>query len=192
MKTDLKINEIHSGPRGWTKKLLNVYGEDVVRDYWIEHGNRETAWHFGVPVSTIDYLKRKYRWKRPMANAPHILLGVARGNKDPWDYPHLELKVTKSTLMVPNNDDIQWEAYYQLKKGTFIGWCLLNTGYTYCNDIYLWMQGTPELDWVETKDELIQAMRQYRFSTFEPRHYRKVEDVYTHYTNRDPAFKYDA
>lgn len=76
-------------------------------------------------------------WTRPLEKAPNILIAVARGNAHPKDYPHLEFKVPKSAMLVPQANDIQKHAYYLLKKGTFIGWCLLNSGYTYCNDIYL-------------------------------------------------------
>ncbi len=32
-KKHTKINQIHTGPRGWTKKLLQINGEDAVRQY---------------------------------------------------------------------------------------------------------------------------------------------------------------
>lgn len=99
---------------------MENHGEDKVREYWVEHGNRKTAKHFGVPPATIDHCKIKFRWKRPMENAPHILKGIARGKAKPSDYPHLDFKVPKS-LSVLQKNDIKKHAYYLLKKGTFIG-----------------------------------------------------------------------
>lgn len=191
MTKHIKINDIYSGPRGWTKKLMEIHGEKKVREYWIDHGNRKAAEYFGVSPWTISHCVRKFQWTRPMENAPHILLGVARGKKDPSDYPHLEFKVPKTAMLVPQENEIQKHAYYLLKRGTFIGWCLLNSGFTYCNDIYMWLRGDPTMDWVESYEDQIQAMKEAKSRDFEPRHFNKVDTVYQYYTQRDDGFQFE-
>lgn len=123
-----------------------------------------------------------------MENAPHILKGVARGNLDPKGYPHLEFKVTNSKMLVPQAEDIQRHAYYLMKKGTFIGWCLLNRWHTYCSNIYRWFEGDPKMDWVESYQDLINAMKQDKSGYFQPRHFSKVDQVYKSYIDKDPSF----
>lgn len=191
MKQHIKINEIHSGPRGWKSKLMEIHGEQKVREYWKEHGNRKTARHFGVPVSTIDHCKVLYRWKRPLENVPQVLKGVARGNIHPKKYPHLEFKVPNSSSFSPVKDEIQRHAYYLMKKGTFIGWCIINDGYTYCHEIYMWLRGDPKMDWVESYEDQIQAMKEDKSGYFEPRHFDKVETVYKYYSERKPGFRFE-
>lgn len=190
-KHPIQIKKIHSGKRGWTKKLIETHGEQTVYDYWYVHGNRKSAEYFGVSPWTISHCVRKYWWTRPMENAPHILWGVARGKKPPSAYPHLTFEVPKTMRMSPHQDEIQRHAYYLLKKDTFIGWCMLNSGFTYCNDIYLWMRGDKKMDWVETYEDQIKAMQDDRSGYFEPRHYNKVKTVYTYYKNRDSGFTFD-
>ncbi len=126
-----------------------------------------------------------------MELAPHILLGVARGKTRPKDYPHLEFKVANSTMLVPQDEDIQRHAYYMMKKGTFIGWCLLNNGYTYCDNIYRWFEGDPKMDWVESYEDLIKAMKDDKSGYFLLRHFNKVETVYKHYTERTSGFLFE-
>ena len=127
-----------------------------------------------------------------MEKVPHILLGVARGKFHPHKYPHLEFKPPKIDS-APNQDNaIRIHAYLlSKKKGSFIAWCLMNTGDTYCHDIYMWFMQDPTLDWVETYDDLIQAMKGYRRSPFEPRHFDKVNTVYKAFTSRDPSFIFE-
>lgn len=101
---------------------MEVHGEQKVREYWKEHGNRKTAEHFGVSPWTITHCRKKYMWTRPLEKATNILIAVARGNAHPKDYPYLEFKVTNSKMLVPQAEDIQRQAYYLMKKGTtFIG-----------------------------------------------------------------------
>lgn len=186
-----KINKTYSGPRGWTKKLLENNGEKTVRSYWIENGSRKTAYYFGVPVSTIDHCKITHQWTRPMELVPGTLLGVARGNRHPRKYPHLEFTVPKHWQKGDQKAYNQRYAYYLMKKDTFIGFCILNDGYTYCHDIYMWIRGDKKMDWVETYDDLIQAMKQDKSGYFEPRHFDKVDTVFGYYSKRDPFFQYE-
>lgn len=122
-----------------------------------------------------------------MEHVPHVLLGVARGNRHPDKYPYLTFNAPS-----PRKTDIQRHAYYLMKKGTFIGWCLLNDGFTYCHDIFMWIKGDPKMDWVESYKDLIQAMKDDKSGYFEPRHFKKVDTVYAYYCDKDPFFRFDS
>lgn len=126
-----------------------------------------------------------------MEHVPHILLGVARGNRHPSKYPHLEFTVPKQEKKGNRKDYIQRHAYYLMKKGTFIGWCILNDGHMYCRDIYMWLRGNKKMDWLESYADLIQAMKEDKSGYFLPRDFDKVETVYEYYTQRDPMFQYE-
>ncbi len=191
MKKPIKINQIHSGPRGWTKKLIETHGEQAVYDYWYLHGNRKSAEFWGVSPWTISHCVRKFGWMRPMEKVPPILWGVARGKAHPHQYPHLTFTVPNSTHWKPPQEDIQRHAYYLIKKRTFIGFCTLNQGYTYCDNIYRWFEGDPKMDWVESYEDLIKAMKDDKSGYFEPRHFQKVETVYKHYTERTSGFYFE-
>lgn len=186
-----KINQVHSGPRGWTKKLLEIHGEQKVKSYWKEHGNRKTARHFGVPVSTIDHLKVSNNWKRPMEKVPHILWGIARGNSHPSEFSHLTFQVSKDSSHIADKDEIQRHAYYLIKRGTFIGWCLLNHDYTLCHKIYIRFRGDARTDWIESYEDLIEGMKSHGLIKFEQRHFNEVATLHKYYKQRDPAFRYE-
>jgi|GEM_PF-7084820 len=115
-----------------------------------------------------------------MEYTPHILLGVARGKKKLSAYPHLTFEVTKTTHMSPLQVEIQRHAYYLLKKGTFIGWCM-QKGYTYCTSIYLWIRGDKTMDTAESYEDLIRVMKDHKSGYFEPRHFARVDHVYKMY-----------
>jgi hypothetical protein len=61
---------------------------------------------------------------------------VARGNAKPGSYPHLTFEVPKYFREQYRSDYIRRYAYYLLKKGTFVGWCLHDTGYTYATSVF--------------------------------------------------------
>jgi hypothetical protein len=72
-----------------------------------------------------------------MEKAHNILWGVARGKTNPKKYPYLTFNVPDGYFGPCNsNRTIPRYAYYLLKKGTFIGWCMLNSQYTYCGEVF--------------------------------------------------------
>lgn len=192
MKTHPNQKKIlQSGKKGWINKLIDTHGEQEVFDYWYNHGNRQTAYYFGVSPGVITHCVNRYSWKRPMEKTPNILWGVARGKTNPKKYPYLTFKVPDGCFGQSNSDrTIPRYAYYLLKKDTFIGWCMLNSGYTYCDNIFGWIWGGKKMDWVETYEDLIKAMKDDKSGYFEPRHFRKVTHLYDAYLKRDPSFRY--
>lgn len=189
-KHPIQVNKIHAGPRGWSKKLIEIHGEQAVYNYWYTHGNRKTAEYFGVTPWVISHCVRKYLWTRPLENATNILWGIARGTITPKQYPHLTFTLPGNFFGPSNDEAVQRFAYYLLKKETFIGWCLLNSWHTYCNSIFMWMRGDKKMDWVESYDDLIQAMKEDKSGYFTPRHFNKVDQVYTYYLKRETGFHY--
>jgi len=106
---------------------------------------------------------------------------VLRGRTSPWQYPSLDFGLEPG---MSDQRDIRKAIYLMRKKGTFIGWVLENTYYTYCQNIFLWIEGDKKMDWVCTKEELIQAMKADTSDYFVQRHYNKVEHVYQMYLER--------
>lgn len=181
MHKHIKINQIHSGPRGWTKKLIQIHGEQAVYTYWRDHGNRKTAEHFGVSPWTISHCANKFGWTKPMENVPHILKGVARGNINPIDYRHLEFPEVYVYPVSATKAAIQREAYALLKKGTFIGWCMKNWGSTECARIFGWIRGDKKLDSTESYQDLVKAMKAHTTKLFDSLDFEMVDEAYKQY-----------
>lgn len=120
-----------------------------------------------------------------MEKVPQILWGVARGNVHPKNYPHLEFEVPTKDGALASDTDNQKHAYCLLKEGTFIGWCLLNNSNKYCNHIYMWFKGIRKRDWVESYEDLIQAMNGDPSGYFNPQHYKNIEILYKKYSQTD-------
>lgn len=47
------------------------------------------------------------------------------------------------------------------------------------------------MDWVESYEDQIQAMKEAKSRDFEPRHFNKVDTVYKYYTQRDDGFQFE-
>ena len=81
-----KIYQIHSGKRGWSKKLLQTYGYYTVFNTWYEKGTYRTAKEFGVTPWVINYIAIREGWRRPEWLAPSISKGVQRGRMKAENY----------------------------------------------------------------------------------------------------------
>ncbi len=67
---------------------------------------------------------------------------------------------------------------------------MLNAGHTYCNSIFMWIKGDKKMDWVESYEDLIQAMHEDKSGYFTPRHYNKVDQIHTSYLKRETGFRF--
>ncbi|WP_409029399.1 hypothetical protein [Gracilimonas sediminicola] len=162
-----------------------MYTKEEIYSHWCEKGTKKTAIYFGVPEPTISYCVKKFNWTRPLEYCPNILKAVARGESHPWKYPRLEFEIPDDPLFFQESERIQLHAYRLWKKGTFIGWCLQHLDVSYCSDIYLWIKGNKKMDWVESYEDLIKAMKMTSSHNFEPRHFDKVKLVNEAYRNRE-------
>lgn len=97
----------------------------------------------------------------------------------------------ESQSLGADKDKIQRHAYYLLKKGTFIGWCLLNIGFPLCRKIYIWFRGNYRMDWIETYEDLIKAMKSHQLIKFEQPHFEEVATLYQYYKQRNPEFRFE-
>lgn len=55
----------------------------------------------------------------------------------------------------------------------------------YCNHIYWWFKGNRKRDWLESYEDLIQAMNDDKSGYFKPQHYKNIEILYKQYTQTD-------
>lgn len=47
------------------------------------------------------------------------------------------------------------------------------------------------MDWIESYDDLVEAMKSHRTVHFERRYFEKVETVYDYYCNRKEGFRFE-
>ena len=87
-------------------KIIQKHGLETVRDLWIERGMYDTALLLDTTPWIIRHLAKKYDWKRPAAECPHLVKGVKAGKIQASSYKNLDWsEVDLSNNNNKNNGD---------------------------------------------------------------------------------------